>query len=120
MDDKRTLSKQSTLTRCIRSDTLKLCIRFSEQTNLISGFPDFATPEQRPEIVARIRSAGSLGDVKPVGEGVSEMRVHYGPGYRIYFKLRGKQLIILLIGGDKSTQKSDITKAKALAAALEE
>lgn len=48
------------------------------------------------------------------------MRVHYGPGYRIYFKLRGKQLIILLIGGDKSTQKSDITKAKALAAALEE
>ena len=74
----------------------------------------------KARIVARIRSAelGNLGDVEPVGEGVSEMRVHYGPGYRIYFRKKGKVLIILLLGGDKATQSKDIKKAKALAAAL--
>lgn len=76
----------------------------------------------KARIVARIRSAelGNLGDVEPVGEGVREMRIHYGPGYRVYFKLRRRQLIILLCGGDKSSQKRDIKKAKELAAALEE
>lgn len=61
-----------------------------------------------------------LSDSEPVGEGVSEMRIHYGPGYRVYFKRTGKVLIILLCGGDKSSQKRDIKKAKTLAAELKE
>lgn len=58
---------------------------------------------------------GNPGDVKPVGEGVSELRVPYGPGYRVYYMQRGELLVILLCGGDKSTQDRDITQAKALA-----
>jgi len=58
---------------------------------------------------------GNPGDVKPVGEGVSEMRIDYGPGYRVYYKDTGKEIIILLCGGDKSTQEQDITKAKKIA-----
>jgi putative addiction module killer protein len=53
--------------------------------------------------------------VKPVGEGVSEMRIDYGPGYRVYYKDMGKEIIVLLCGGDKRTQQADIDKAKALA-----
>ena len=58
---------------------------------------------------------GLLGDVEPVGQGVSELRIHYGPGYRVYFMQQGDVLIVLLTGGDKSTQDRDISKAKALA-----
>jgi len=68
--------------------------------------------------IIRLQS-GLLGDVRPVGEGVSELRIDYGPGYRVYFVQRGKILIILLCGGDKRTQARDIRKAKALAADLE-
>ncbi len=55
-----------------------------------------------------------MGDVKPVGEGVSEARIHYGPGYRLYFCQQGDVVIVLLCGGDKSTQNKDIEKAKEL------
>ena len=69
-------------------------------------------------ILARLDrlAVGNPGDVKPVGEGISEMRIDYGPGYRVYFRQRGLLLIILLCGGDKSTQDRDIARAKALAA----
>ena len=58
---------------------------------------------------------GLTGDVEPVGQGVSELRIHYGPGYRVYFHKRGETLVILLCGGDKSTQAKDIKVAKNLA-----
>lgn len=58
---------------------------------------------------------GLSGDVKPVGEGVSELRIHYGSGYRVYFQRRGNLLIILLCGGDKGSQERDIVTAKKLA-----
>jgi putative addiction module killer protein len=68
-------------------------------------------------ILSRIRRLllGNPCDVKPVGQGISEMRIDYGPGYRVYFTRRGHSLIILLAGGDKSTQAQDIESAKELA-----
>jgi putative addiction module killer protein len=63
---------------------------------------------------------GNPGDVKPAGEGISEMRIDHGPGYRVYYKDTGKEIIILLCGGDKSTQNADIVKAKKLAREEEE
>ena len=76
----------------------------------------------KARILARIKSAehGNFGDCEPVGGGVSEMRVHFGPGYRVYFSRRGKVVYVLLCGGDKSSQRRDIQKAKALAEELEE
>jgi putative addiction module killer protein len=58
---------------------------------------------------------GNFGDVKPVGSGISEMRIDYGPGYRVYLMQRGRLLVLLLCGGDKSTQSKDIQQAKAIA-----
>lgn len=63
---------------------------------------------------------GTLGDVKPVGEGVFEMREHFGPGWRMYYIQRGEVLIVMLGGGDKSTQTKDIAKAIKLSTQLEE
>jgi len=76
----------------------------------------------KAKIAARIdrMALGNLGDVEPVGEGVSELRVHYGAGYRVYFIKRGKTLFILLCGGDKNTQTKDIKAAKTLATHLED
>ncbi len=76
----------------------------------------------RARIQARIErlAAGNPGDAEPVGEGVSELRIGYGPGYRVYSKQRGRVLIILLAGGDKSTQASDIKAAQRLARNLSE
>ena len=60
-------------------------------------------------------AAGNPGDVRPVGEGVSEMRIDYGPGYRVYFTQRGREVVVLLAGGDKRTQATDIKTALRLA-----
>jgi putative addiction module killer protein len=64
--------------------------------------------------IDRIELTGNLGDAESVGDGVSEMKIDYGPGYRLYFAYRGKKVILLLIGGDKSSQQRDIQKAKKL------
>jgi len=74
----------------------------------------------RARVQARIErlALGNAGDVKPVGEGVSEMRIHYGPGYRVYFKKQGQSLVILLVGGDKGSQAKDIKTALRLAREL--
>ncbi len=71
----------------------------------------------RARILVRIErlAAGNPGDVKPVGEGVSELRIDYGPGYRVYYKKHGQKVVILLAGGDKSTQAKDIKTALRLA-----
>lgn len=75
----------------------------------------------RARIVHRIRSAEhvNFGDCEPVGEGVSEMRIHFGPGYRVYFTRRGEVIYLLLVGGDKSSQKRDIKRAISMARALD-
>ena len=76
----------------------------------------------RLRLVARLRKAqhGNLGDIKPVGSGVFEMREHFGPGWRMYYVQRGEILIVMLGGGDKSSQALDISKAQSLAAHIEE
>ena len=71
----------------------------------------------RARVQARVErlASGNPGDIKPVGEGVSEMRIAYGPGYRVYYTMRGRTIVILLAGGDKSTQTADIKTALRLA-----
>jgi putative addiction module killer protein len=78
--------------------------------------------QARARVQARIErlAAGNPGDVEPVGEGVSELRINYGPGYQVYFKQRGRQIIILLAGGDKNTQAKDIKAALRLSRHLSE
>jgi len=74
-------------------------------------------PRAKARIIKRVRSAerGNLGDCKPVGDGVSEMRIHFGPGYRVYFMRVGDLVYLLLCGGTKRKQSRDISKAKQLA-----
>ncbi len=79
-------------------------------------------PIAKARIALRIRSAedGNFGDCEPIGEGISEMRIHVGAGYRAYYTRRGEVLYLLLCGGDKSSQKRDIKRAKALLKTLPE
>ena len=78
-------------------------------------------PVGKARILARLRSAslGNFGDCEPVGAGVSEMRIHAGPGYRVYYGRRGRTVYLLLCGGDKSSQQRDIRQAKELWKQLE-
>jgi putative addiction module killer protein len=89
-----------------------------EQTSAFSRWlKSLKDLQAKAAIVLRLKQvqAGHLGDVKPVGSGVSELRWHLGPGYRVYFCKRGDQIILLLAGGDKSTQQRDIARAQQLA-----
>lgn len=74
-------------------------------------------PQAKARIEMRVRrlGLGNAGDVQPIGKGLSEMRVDYGPGYRVYYMQQNSVVIVLLCGGDKRSQKKDITKAKELA-----
>jgi putative addiction module killer protein len=96
-----------------------ITIRETEQFKTwIRGLGDRVT---QAIINARIRriSGGNFGNSKPVGGGISELRIDYGPGFRVYFTQRGQEIVILLSGGDKSTQSGDIKAAKQIAQNLE-
>jgi putative addiction module killer protein len=91
------------------------------QTEIFDNwFKSLKDRKAKARVQARIDrlELGNFGDVAPVGEGVSELRIHYGPGYRVYFIQCGQLVVVLLAGGDKSTQDSDIKKAKELAKQL--
>jgi putative addiction module killer protein len=92
--------------------------RTSEFSNWLRDLRDIRA---RAKVLARIDrlSLGNPGDVAPVGDGISEMRIHHGAGYRVYYIQRGQEIIVLLSGGDKSSQASDIRVAKKLASELE-
>jgi putative addiction module killer protein len=83
---------------------------------------DLSDKTAQRRLVARLRKAslGNLGEVKPVGKDVVEMREHFGPGWRMYFTLRGAQLVVMLGGGAKSSQRTDIIAAQRRAALIEE
>jgi len=89
----------------VRSDVFDLWLR---------GLRD---RQAKDRILARIvrLAGGNFGDIKPAGEGISEMRIDYGPGYRLYLMQRGSEIVILLCGGDKTTQRKDIALAKQIA-----
>jgi putative addiction module killer protein len=82
---------------------------------------NLADASVRGVVAARIKrlERGLMGDVQPVGDGVMELRIHLGAGWRLYFTQRGTQIVVLLVGGSKRTQKRDIERAKALAALID-
>lgn len=93
------------------------------QTDIFANwFKKLRDRKAKARIQARIDriEIGNFGDVAPVGEGVSELRIHYGPGYRVYFIQRGPVVVILLSGGDKGSQNADIKWAKEIAKQLED
>jgi putative addiction module killer protein len=100
----------------------QLMIEVRQTSLFLSWFDALSDRRARARIQARIdrMELGHFGDVSSVGEGVRELRIHYGPGYRVYFIQRGPVLVILLSGGDKSTQNADINTAKLLAKQLED
>lgn len=95
--------------------------RIAETSGFASWFEAIRDRRASARIVDRLLRAanGNFGDVKSAGGGISEMRVDYGPGYRVYFFKRDKELVILLCGGDKRTQDADIAQAKWLKAEIE-
>lgn len=102
-------------------DTLQSVNTFHRSGEFDSWLAALKDKLGRARILHRIRSAehGNFGDCEPVGEGVSEMRIHVGPGYRVYFTRRGDVVYLLLLGGDKSSQKRDIRRAITMARALD-
>lgn len=92
-------------------------LRTTRFANWIDGLRDVNAVARITKRIDRL-ALGNPGDVKPVGEGVSEMRIDYGPGYRVYFVQQGVEVVVLLCGGDKGSQDRDIREAKALAKEL--
>lgn len=92
-------------------------LRTTRFVNWIDGLRDVNAVARITKRIDRL-ALGNPGDVKPVGEGVSEMRIDYGPGYRVYFVRQGVEVVVLLCGGDKGSQDRDIREAKALAKEL--
>jgi putative addiction module killer protein len=107
---------------CSRSATIIHVIEVRKTGVFARWLDSLRDLRARARIQARIERliAGNPGDAKPVGEGVSELRIDYGPGYRVYFKRRGRDLVILLAGGDKSKQARDIKNALRMARNLQE
>ena len=92
-------------------------LQIRETGEFITWLSRLKDQEAKARIAARVRrlAFGNPGDVAPIGKGLSELRIQYGPGYRVYFMQRGASLILLLCGGDKSSQQEDIARAKLLA-----
>ena len=92
-------------------------IEIRKTENYVKWIDNLRDHQARARVLARIErlALGNPGDVKPIGEGVSELRIDFGPGYRVYFTKRGREIVILLAGGDKSTQPADIRIALRLA-----
>lgn len=105
----------------IHSDTLGCMNTFYRSDEFDVWLAALKDKLGRARIVQRIRSAehGNFGDCEPVGEGVSDMRIHVDPGYRVYFTRCGEVIYLLLLGGDKSSQKRDIKRAIEMARALD-
>lgn len=97
-------------------DTVRFMTAFTRTPEFDAWLKALRDPIGKARIASRIRSAeqGNFGDCEPVGDGVSEMRVHCGPGYRVYYSRKGDVMHLLLCGGDKSTQSRDIKQAKEL------
>lgn len=101
---------------CIHSDTML----FMNSINRTAAFNEWLAGlkdlKVRAKVIIRMRQAaqGNFGDVKPISDGVSEMRIHFGPGYRVYYAREGRAVYLLLIGGDKSSQKRDIKTAMSM------
>jgi len=95
---------------------------FIRSSDFDAWLSELADQKAKARVLARLRSAtlGNFGDCEPVGEGVSEMRTHFGPGYRVYFVRTGTTIFVLLTGGDKSSQKHDSARAKNMARELKE
>jgi putative addiction module killer protein len=95
-------------------------IELRQTSTFAQWLDDLRDIRARARVQARIErlAMGNLGDIKSVGDGVSEMRIDYGPGYRVYFTRRGREIVILLAGGEKSSQNKDIRTAQRLARGL--
>ena len=122
MQEGRRLSAKDGLARFVSYGIQFVVVEVRQTAEFSDWIAELRDQRAKGKIIARIDrlALGNPGDVASVGEGVSELRVHYGPGYRVYFVQRGRALIVLLCGGDKSTQEQDIKKAKKLAAGLED
>jgi putative addiction module killer protein len=114
--DKFLCSIKNVLTFCIQKNTLLVVYVLKETADYSKWVRKLRDLNARAAILKRVVRVGNgnLGDYKSVGGGVLELRIDYGPGYRVYFTMQGVELILLLIGGDKSSQKADIKFAQEL------
>ena len=110
-------SMDASLPFCSLWATVPACVRFARRRFFGTWLAALSDKRGRAKILVRVErlARGNAGQVAPVGSGVSELKIDFGPGYRLYFQNRGGAIVLLLCGGDKSTQSKDIARAKALA-----